>query len=178
MRAFIAAEITDAGVLDSIARMQSEMKIAAKPVELQNMHFTLLFLGEIPDDVAGKVVAQLEGMEFLPFEVSFEGTGAFPKPRSPRVIWIGVKDGRDQIIQLAKNVEERLAPLGFSADKPFKPHITIFRIKNGSSDITEQLSKYSSTRFGRQLISEIKLKRSVLTPQGPVYSDVGVVTAR
>lgn len=178
MRAFVAVEIADENVLGSIKRLQGEIKVDAKPVETKNMHFTLLFLGEISDDMAAKVSEQLRTIQFSPFELSFEGVGAFPKPRFPRVIWVGTdSDGADRLVQLAKSVVEKLGALGFRADKPFKPHVTIFRVKN-STDVTDQLSRYSAAKFGTLRVSELKLKKSVLTPQGPIYSDLEVIRAR
>ena len=99
----------------------------------------------------------------------------FRSPKFPRVIWVGLDQGGENLVQLAKIVEEKLAPLGFKSDKPFKPHATIFRIKNKTGDITDQLAKYSGVKFGNQRVSSIKFKQSVLTPSGPIYSDIGVI---
>jgi 2'-5' RNA ligase len=79
---------------------------------------------------------------------------------------------------LAKNVEEKLSPLGFRSDKPFKPHVTIFRIKNRIGDISDELARINSSSLGIQKILEIKLKKSELTPNGPIYSDLQVVKAK
>jgi 2'-5' RNA ligase len=178
MRTFVAVEISNQEVLDSIKKIQSSLNIAAKPVDTQNMHFTLLFLGEISEDMAQKVLAQLRTIEFSPFDISFEGVGAFPKPKFPRVVWVGVGGGGKQLIELAKKVEEKMMPLGFKSDKAFRPHVTIFRIKDKVSDITAELSKYTDVKFGVQRVSEIKFKQSVLTPTGPIYSDIGVIGAK
>jgi 2'-5' RNA ligase len=177
MRTFVAAEIIDQGILNSIKNLQSNLRIEAKPVELQNMHFTLLFLGEISEDMAQKVQNELKTIQFDSFDISFEGVGAFPTPKFPRVVWVGVKNGAEDLVELAKIVEKKLSPLGFKSDKEFKPHITMFRIKNKIGDITDELAKYSSEKFGTQKISEIKFKKSVLTPSGPIYSDLQAVKA-
>jgi 2'-5' RNA ligase len=177
MRTFVAVEITDQNILNSIKNMQSNLRIEAKPVELQNVHFTLLFLGEISDEMAQRVQNELKTIQFNSFDITFEGVGAFPKPKFPRVVWVGVKNGTNQLVELAKVVEEKLSPLGFKSDKEFKPHITIFRIKNKIGDITDELVKYSNKQFGSQKISEIKFKKSILTPSGPIYSDLQVVKA-
>jgi 2'-5' RNA ligase len=177
MRTFVAAEIIDQGILNSIKNLQSNLRIEAKPIGLQNMHFTLLFLGEISEDMAQRVQSELKTIQFDSFDISFEGVGAFPKPKFPRIVWIGVKNGADQLVKLAKIVEEKMAHLGFKNDKEFKPHITIFRIKNKIGDITDELAKYSNEKFGVQKISEVKLKKSVLTPSGPIYSDLQVIKA-
>ncbi|MBI5698338.1 MAG: RNA 2',3'-cyclic phosphodiesterase [Thaumarchaeota archaeon] len=179
MRTFVAVEITDAKVLDSIKKLQSEIKISAKPVETQNMHFTLMFLGEIPQDMIPKVQAQLDTIQFSSFDIRFVGVGAFPKPKFPRVVWVGIDpEGGQKLVELAKTVEEKLAPLGFKSDKPFKPHVTIFRIKNKTGDITDQLTRHTKAEFGSQKVSSIKFKQSVLTPSGPIYSDIGVVNSK
>ena len=178
MRTFVAVEITNHTVLDSIKKVQSELKVSAKPVEIHNMHFTLMFLGEIPEEMAKKVQAQLETIQFSSFDIGFVGVGAFPKPKFPRVIWIGLDQGGEKLVELAKIVEQKLAPLGFKSDKPFKPHATIFRIKDKAGDITDQISKYASAKFGFQKVSAIKFKQSVLTPSGPIYSDIGIVNAK
>ena len=139
------------------------------------MHFTLLFLGEITEEMAKKVQAQLDGIKFSSFDIGFVGVGAFPKPKFPRVIWIGLDQGGEKLVELAKIVEQKLAPLGFKSDKPFKPHATIFRIKDKTGDITDQISKYNNVKFGTQRVSAIKFKQSVLTSSGPIYSDIGVI---
>lgn len=177
MRTFVAVEITDHTVLDSIKKVQSELKVSAKPVEIHSMHFTLMFLGEIPEEVAKKVQAQLNTIQFSAFDIGFVGVGAFPKPKFPRVIWIGLENG-EKLVELAKIVEQKLAPLGFKSDKPFKPHATIFRIKNKTGDISDQLTKYANAKFGSQRVLSIKFKQSVLTPSGPIYSDIGIVNAK
>ena len=179
MRAFVAVEISDQHVLSSISKFQSELKIKAKPVEPQNLHFTLQFLGEISEENCQKIKGALKTIEFSSFHVNFQGIGAFPKIKYPRVIWIGTDDfGGKALMNLANKVETVLSPLGFSSDKKFKSHITIFRIKNKIEDISKELEKCKEFEFGSQEISKIKLKQSVLTPQGPLYSDLEEIRAR
>lgn len=178
MRTFVAVELTNLDLLESIKKIQTEMRIDAKAVKLENIHFTILFLGEVSEEQVQKVQDALNSIEFSPFEVSFVGVGAFPKPKFPRVVWVGIDElGGENLSNLAKKVEYALAPLGFKNDKPFKPHITIFRIKNKVGDITKDLSRFEDVEFGSQKISEIKFKKSVLTSDGPIYSDLQVVAA-
>jgi len=179
MRAFVAVEIRNVEVLNSIAKLQSDLKIKAKPISKENMHFTLLFLGEITEEIASKIMEALKLIVFSPIQVSFGGVGAFPDPRFPRVIWIGVDETASKnLINLASQVEEKLAPLGFKSDKPFKPHLTIFRIKNSIGDISKELDKLKTIQLGHDTISELKFKKSILTPSGPIYSDLQVVKAK
>jgi len=179
MRTFVAAEIHNEDVLNSIAKIQSDFKIKAAPVGKQNMHFTLLFLGEITDGIAENVKKILATISFRPIEANFTNIGAFPNPRFPRVIWIGVDEtASKQLVELASQVEGKLAPIGFKADKPFKPHLTIFRIKHKIDDISRTIEKFKIVNLGKDVITELKFKKSILTPNGPIYSDLQVVNAQ
>jgi 2'-5' RNA ligase len=179
MRAFVAVEIQDNNILDAITKIQSEFKIKATPVNKKNMHFTLLFLGEITEETAENVKKALSSISFKPIEVRFTHVGAFPNPRSPRVIWIGV-DGVSsrQLVELASQVEKKLEPLGFKSDKPFKAHLTIFRIKTRADDISGMIEKFKKIDLGKYTMTELKFKQSILTPNGPIYSDLQVVLAQ
>lgn len=179
MRTFVAVEINNDEVLESIKKIQSDLDLRAKPVALENIHFTLLFLGEISEQISFKVQEALSSIKFVEFDVEFQGIGAFPKVSQPRVIWVGTDEkGGEQLCNLASQVESALSPLGFQRDKPFRTHVTIFRIKNKVRNISDELAKFSSERFGIQQVSEIKFKQSVLTPEGPNYSDLQVIKAK
>ncbi len=179
MRAFVAVEINNDEVLKSIKKIQSNLDLKAKPVALENIHFTLLFLGEIYEDISFKVQEELSSLKFAEFDVVFQGVGAFPKVSKPRIVWVGTDEkGGEQLCDLASQVESTLSPLGFHSDKPFVPHVTIFRIKNKVRDISDKLAKFNSEKFGIQRVSEIKFKQSILTPKGPNYSDLQVIKAK
>ena len=178
MRTFVAIEVNNKDVLNSIHKIQTELNIKAKPVELHNMHFTVQFLGEVSEEMIGKISDALNSIEFSAFSLSFVSIGAFPKPNFPRVIWIGTNDGIDELEKLAEMIRSKLSQLGFSPDKKFKPHVTIFRVKNKIEGISSKLEKFSAYYFGKQIISEIKLKKSELTPNGPIYTDLLVVKGK
>jgi 2'-5' RNA ligase len=178
MRVFVAIEISNKEVINSIKKIQDKINIDAKPVETKNFHFTLQFLGEISEEIKHKIIQALHTIEFSSFSITLQGVGAFPKLKFPRVIWIGTdENGGNMLIQLSKKVEKVMEPLGFFSDKPFKPHITIFRIKKKIGDITNELESQKVIDFGIQEISSIKLKKSELTSSGPIYSDLMEVQA-
>ena len=178
MRTFVAIGVNNNNVLNSIRQVQSELNIKAKPVELHNMHFTVQFLGEVSEEMIRKISDALNSIEFSAFSITFTGIEAFPKPNSPRVIWVGVNDGINKLEKLAETTRSKLSDIGFSPDKKFKPHVTIFRVKNKIESLTSKLEKFSSYSFGKQEISEIKLKKSELTPNGPIYTDLLVVKGK
>jgi len=179
MRVFVAIEITNNEVINSIKKFQENINIDAKPVELTNLHFTLQFLGKISKEMTQKIIQSLQTIEFSSFNVNLKEIGAFPKPKFPKVVWIGTDDnGRNMLIQLSKKVEKMLEPLGFFSDKPFKPHITVFRIKKKIGDISGELEDNKMVNFGIQNVSNIKLKKSILSPNGPIYSDLLEIRAK
>jgi 2'-5' RNA ligase len=179
MRTFVAVEITNQDILNSIINIQSELKIKAKPVSIKNIHFTMQFIGEVSDESSQKIQDELKSIEFESFEVSIIGIGAFPKPSFPRVIWVGTDEkGGKKLSELALEISKKLSNLGFKNDKPFKPHITIFRVKNKIENISNELKQYESYSFGIQKVVDIKFKKSVLTSDGPIYSDLQVVKAK
>ena len=178
MRTFVAIEVNNKDVLNSIHKIQTELNIKAKPVELHNMHFTVQFLGEVSEEMIEKISDALNSIEFSEFSISFVSIGVFPKPNFPRVIWIGTNDGVNELEKLAEVIRLKLTHLGFSPDKKFKPHVTIFRVKNKIENISDKLEKFSSYYFGKQTVSEIKLKKSELTPNGPIYTDLLVVKGK
>ena len=97
MRTFVAIEVNNNNVLDSIQQIQSKLNVKAKPVELHNMHFTVQFLGEVSEEMIGKISNALNSIEFSSFSISFASIGVFPNPNFPRIIWIGTDDGVNEL---------------------------------------------------------------------------------
>ena len=178
MRIFVAIEITNKEVIDSIIQFQGKIDVDARPIKSKNFHFTLQFLGEVSEEIIHEIIQVLYKIKFSSFNVNLNGVGAFPKIKSPRIIWIGTdENGGNMLIKLYEKVKKVLEPLGFFSDKPFKPHITIFRIKKKIGDVTNELESQKMIDFGIQEISSIKLKKSELTSSGPIYSDLEEIKA-
>jgi 2'-5' RNA ligase len=177
MRMFVAVEVNDDHILQKIKSMQESFPFKAKPVRLDQIHFTLQFLGEISENKTEDVKKALGTVSFSKFDLTIIGSGAFPNTRNPKVVWLGVdKDGKERMSRLANDVNEILGAIDLKNEKPFKPHLTVFRIKNRIGDITEELLKSKDTKFGTQLVSQIVLKKSDLSPNGPEYTNLGTVS--
>jgi 2'-5' RNA ligase len=140
-RLFIGVPITD-DVRSSIARALPG-RVPGKPVPAENWHFTLRFLG------ATEVVARDHIVERLrlagcgaPFTIRFNELGAFPRPNRARILWLGIDEGAERMIQLAAIAEAAARSAGFAAEtKPFKPHLTVSRIDPPQSVSTLVASK-------------------------------------
>ncbi len=182
MRTFIAVDASAA----EITRLQNEIMSTAgwsinevKPVETQNFHFTLFFLGEKTNADVESINAKLGQVLFDPFTLTYTSIGAFPKPPSARVVWIGIDpEGGQRLAALANDVVAKMAELGFSADKPFSPHLTIFRARGRPIQISDITTKYQGKTFGSDLIDKLHLKKSDLTASGPVYSNIYTVDSK
>ena len=179
MRAFIAVEVPAfTGIADCIGELKG-LDARIKTVEAGNLHLTLKFLGEISEERAERLAAALESIDVPQFSFELESAGAFPNLKNPKVIWAGVNDD-GSLSSLQKQVEDICASLGFEREKrEFSPHLTVGRVKDRNTrGIRPVVERYSGAHFGTVEVREIKLKRSVLTPQGPIYSDIASVPLR
>jgi 2'-5' RNA ligase len=186
IRSFIAIELPEEvkGELSQLSRELGKAKYPfVKWVDTENIHLTLKFLGNIPPGQVAKITeAVKEAVRGKsPFQLEISKLGAFPGVNQPRVIWIGVGGETDRLLELQRDIDSRLVPLGFVPEKqPFVPHLTIARVReNASTDDRKALGRLlASTGFDSQeriAVDSIKLMRSQLTPEGPVYSLLSAV---
>lgn len=177
IRSFISIDVS---IKDRINALQNRILVEenwklyqVKPVEKQNFHFCIIFLGEVTPATLEGLKQKLLGLKFEPFKVFYTGLGVFPNTNNPRIIWMGTDpEGREELISLSKKLAESIRDIGFKPDKPFIPHVTLFRLKDTRLRLQNILKKYSNVSFGSELISKISLKKSELTKGGPVYSDI------
>ena len=173
MRIFVSIDVSNKEIINSIKNFQDSIKVDAKAVELKNLHFTLQFLGEISESNIQLIVQELQKIEFLKFKICLKGIGFFPNIISPTIIWVGTDENSStKMIDLSKKIQKSLGSLGFTSNKSFKPHITVFRIKKKIGDIRKEMETHENINFGTQEISSFKLKKSQLTPNGPIYTDL------
>ncbi len=176
MRSFIAFDLDNESVLKRITDLQCSLARTGadlKLVEPKNIHITLRFLGNITPNMVEKVFEEMKKVQFTPFSVNLHGAGAFPDLRYPKVLWIGIADGAEQLRSIFEQLEPRLRSLGFAPDsKGFSPHLTIARVKSGrnKTEIAEAVSENAEYTFGIVNANCLRLKRSDLTPKGPIYS--------
>ena len=108
-----------------------------------------------------------------PFDISVAGLGAFPSPTRPRVLWAGLREGREALSSLAEAVDVALARLGFPRDdRAFSPHVTLARVREPrrAPALAEALTAAATQPFGRVGVREATLMRSDLSPRGARYT--------
>jgi 2'-5' RNA ligase len=183
IRAFVAVDVSNTVAIE---KLQQELVCEAgwrcdqsKPVKTHNLHFTLIFLGDIHLESIDKIKNQISEIRFEPIKITFTGIGGFPNSSFARVVWVGVdENSRRELVSLAGQVVLKLSEIGFRPDRPFTPHLTIFRAKGRNLKLgTELLYKYGKKDFGSDISDRVHLKRSDLTPSGPVYTNIFTVHA-
>ena len=169
MRTFIAVDIP---YTNAIRKFQESIEGRVKLVEKENIHITLKFLGEIDEKTFQKVKKCVEECKSDKFKISLKGIGFFPNERYIRVIWIGIENYKP-IEEMARCIDSKLSKLGFEREKNYVPHLTVARAK-GKIRI-DNLSKFRNMAFGEVEVREIKIKKSTLTPHGPIYEDLAII---
>lgn len=134
----------------------------------EGRHLTLKFLGNVDDDRVGAIAEALRiaADGHVPFDASFGDLGGFPTSGRPRVLWIGVDRGAEQMSALAGAVESALEPLGFEPEgRPFRGHLTLARFPQPRRiDVPEV-----PVRLRAFPVREITLFQSRLHPKGARY---------
>lgn len=176
MRLFIAIEIPDP-IKTELAKLQNELRRAQADVSWtkpENIHLTLRFLGEIAEGrlEALKRVCADAAAEFAPFTLTLDGAGVFPNFRRPRVLWAGLAGEIEVAARLQRRLEAGLAALGLAPDdKPFKPHLTLGRVKSAKNArqaaAMAEIYKLPALSFG---VGGIVLMKSELRPAGARYT--------
>jgi 2'-5' RNA ligase len=147
-----------------------------KWVEPENLHLTLLFLGEVDErdllPVCRAVGAACSERER--FVLGLEGVGCFPNPKKPRTVWAGVGTGAKELVELHDALEEPLLALRCyrREERLFTPHLTLGRVKGDAPTdrLARELLRQAAWRGGESEVAEVLVMSSELRPEGAVYS--------
>ena len=179
-RTFVAVESSEKArnelseVQDELERTGADLKLVSK----ENIHMTLRFLGDVNENRLDYVRDAIrKSCDIESFEAEIKGMGIFPNPNYIRVIWAGVDSGTSELEALRENLDQNLQEIDISSDdKDFTPHYTIARVKSGKAkdQLRSIVENNSDTMFGTVDVENIKLMKSELTPDGPIYTPLEV----
>lgn len=178
MRCFISLDIEDRGLLDALEEAQRRLERTGadlKCVERENIHVTMRFLGDVREGLTVELKRLVSSLAFRPFRVELRGLGVFPSLRRPRVVWAGISDGVEELTDIFQSLEPELVGMGFRPEgRGFSPHITLARVRSGRNRerLVGEVMAHAEEVFGAMEVVCIKLKKSVLTPKGPIYSTI------
>ncbi len=177
IRAFLAIDLDDdlKPKINKIIREFKQIDANIKYVDLQNLHFTLKFFGDIDTEGIDLISEKIENVikDFDSFTIKIKGCGAFPNKNRIKVIWVGLDE--DEILKdLHDKLDKEFNSIGFDLDRKFSSHLTIGRMKSakGKDKVKNTIETYNNIDIGTMEVNSIMLKKSTLTPSGPIYEDL------
>ena len=148
-----------------------------KWVKSGQIHLTLKFIGYTPPDSVDKINGILSEVvkrhEWI--ELFVTGTGCFPVPKRPRVLWLGMSGAINKLNNFVSDINVSLEKLGFPIEeKEFIPHITIGRVSYPPKS-TPDISTFLQAKFESisMSVTRVRFMCSELFPNGPIYSILG-----
>lgn len=175
MRLFVGIPLS-ADLKEKIKPLYSVLKETGADfnfVSLENLHFTLKFLGEVEESKVGEIERKLKEISARKFAVSLKKVGVFPSWERINVIWIGTES--KELLSLMKKVDDKLNYLRKNDFDKEVAHLTLARVKSGRNKekLQEVLKKVENDEFGRMMADKFVLYKSELKLEGPVYRAVG-----
>lgn len=173
MRLFIALDFNE--LRNDLVKLQNSIdETLAKLKKVEAFHLTLKFLGKVPQEIAQGVEEKLKKVKFTPFSLTLDKIGVFPTENYIRVIWVSAKP-QNEVKELQENIENALKEFNFKKDFKFHPHITLARVKF-VNDREKFIKNLKNIKVEQKTIEvkDFRLVKSTLTPEGPVYEDIGI----
>ena len=181
LRLFLAVAVNDQTIVDKIEPIHKALAATntrMSLVRLENLHFTLKFLGNTSPSLVEPINAIMSKININSFQIELNNLGCFPRPSHPRVIWLGLTKGHEQLASIASFLDKNLKSLGFAQEKrSFKSHLTLARVKSRiDPKLTQLLKDFQNIQIGSCSVNQIVLKQSTLTPQGPNYDTLKTIS--
>ncbi len=131
---FLAVDLDEVSRYALASRLTTafeDMRIPGTVVRPENWHLTLRYFGVLPQSSLELLVFHLsESWLGAPFRLQLDGLGAFPKPSSASVLWVGTAEGTEELVVLKQAIDEALEHIGWEPeDRPFEPHLTLSRLR-------------------------------------------------
>jgi len=169
MRLFIAINIPSEIKAELANLLKGISDHGLKKVSSENLHLTMKFLGEVDEKKAEAIKQRLAEIKAVQFKISLKGIGFFPNGNYIKVVWVGIEEGREEIIALQKEIDSRLSELGFPKERDYQPHLTIARAKY-IKDHKKFMEFAESAKISASLeVTSFDLMESSLLPGGPEY---------
>ena len=173
MRLFLAVDVDERtraqiAAISASLREAIDKAVKATWVHPDRMHLTLGFFGEADAALQQRITASLaDPIPEGPFDLSFDGLGLFPERGSPRVLWLGIRRGLDELRRVQVALQARLQTP--AAREAFSPHLTLARLRERVPRARLANTGEIAASAGPTRIDRVTLYESRLSPKGPAY---------
>ena len=183
MRTFIALNISEdirkrlAEFTENIQNGLVRTGASIKYVEPENLHLTIKFLGDTPENLIPQIHSELERFYSTQEKilVKIGEIGVFPNRKFPKVVWVGINGSREKLQYLQKETENICERFGYKPEgRDFSPHLTLARVKSikSSQAIMSVLDSHRNYGFGKMNFERITFYQSILQSAGPIYKSL------
>jgi 2'-5' RNA ligase len=167
-------------IIKKIEEVQRDLKSShadVRWVNPENIHITLKFFGNIEESRIESIITSIEEpvRTTSSFSLKVQGMGGFPHLKNPRVIWMGLVNGKEVLISFQKQIEKELERIGLQPeDRPFHPHLTLGRMRSnrGRDELVGWIERFKGEEFGNFQVERVILFKSDLRPSGPIYTPI------
>jgi 2'-5' RNA ligase len=178
MRLFTAIELPR-DVCEALIRAQVELKkqLDAKVswTAQRNLHLTLKFLGEVPDEQVTKLSEALAAIKAPPMSLSLSRLSQLPPNGAAQVLVASVDDPEEALTRLFAAIEDAVEPLGYAREKRmFRPHITLGRMRVPRR-VAREIERVTLEPTARFEVGEFVLMKSVLSNSGSQYTKIATI---
>ena len=168
IRLFVAIPLPDS-VRTQLSMLQSGLQ-GVRWIKPENIHLTLRFIGEVPNDVAGDIDAALSAVAAPGFTLELDGVGNFARGKHPHALWAGIARS-DPLMRLQAKIESALARAGLEPEaRKFSPHVTIARLRDvRKGRVADWAAAHGAFRTEPFPVGRFVLFSSFLKSEGAVY---------
>lgn len=186
-RTFLALNVDEA-VRRGIRRLSGEIAERLDPADKvswvhdENLHVTLNFLGNVPDDILADVCqAAIDvAADMEPFDFHIRNVAAVPEQgRQLRVIWLDIEEPSGVLADLQQALTDAMVDLGMrQEERVYRPHLTLARVKytNNADALRRVVGEFAPADFGTQFADEVVVYSSVRAREGVVYAPIARAT--
>lgn len=178
IRSFLAFELPReiGSIVERVSREVRTSPLEASWVKPENIHLTVVFLGNIETQEMEAMAETVKGvcMGYRPFRVSLKPMGCFPNSRNPRVLWLGLDADPERMTRFRDALQRGLKSYGIrEEERPFRPHLTLGRFRKPlrmEAQLNRLMSAYRDLTSPVCSLHELVLFKSDLKPGGSVYT--------
>ncbi|MHA1434579.1 MAG: RNA 2',3'-cyclic phosphodiesterase [Candidatus Heimdallarchaeota archaeon] len=184
IRSFFAVDLEAKPILNKITEVQRDLDVPNSRIVFvapENLHYTMKFLGDIEEAILPELQKEAEKITFEPFTLELKGMGCLPNFSYINAIYVGATKGTEELRTIASELDQMTSKFNFKkAKRPFTAHLTIGRVKRiqDKNLLITKIKGYAEELFGEITVDAVRLKKSVRTPQGPIYTKLFDISAK